>query len=191
MTNTSSQRIGDLFLYLELGGLLPNVGVARPRPIREQITSMLRADPNWNGSDCCATGGVVDTFTDLRENTLRSYGIEEDLKNAFPERALRDAEVRNMPRIWAEGFDANSLLALGGAMMRFDPRPKLASIRSKVLFVLSRTKTRISRWHLEEVGVDARYFGIDSEHGHLASGLDAAKWEPILKRFLSELQTAT
>jgi homoserine O-acetyltransferase len=44
---------------------------------------------------------------------------------------------------------------------------------------------------LEEAGVDARYFEIDSKHGHLASGLDAAKWEPILRRFLSELQTAT
>jgi homoserine O-acetyltransferase len=44
---------------------------------------------------------------------------------------------------------------------------------------------------VEEAGVDARYFEIDSEHGHLASGLDAAKWEPILRRFLSEIQTAT
>jgi homoserine O-acetyltransferase len=102
-------------------------------------SSGMRADPNWNGGDYYATGGVVDTLTDLRENTLRSYGIEEDLKKAFPERALRDAEIRKMARIWAEGFDANSLLVLGGAMMRFDPRPKLASIRSKVFFALSRT----------------------------------------------------
>jgi len=169
-----------------------------PRPILERITSMLRADPNWNGGDYYATGGVVDTLTDLRENTLRSYGIEEDLEKAFPERALRDAKIRKMAQIWAEGFDANSLLALGGAMMRFDPRPKLASIRSKVLFVLSRTDAHFPpsiaagvMAALEEAGVDARYFEIDSKHGHLASGLDAAKWEPILRRFLSELQTAT
>ena len=103
-----------------------------------------------------------------------------------------------MARIWAEGFDANSLLALGGAMMRFDPRPKHASIRSKVLFVLSRTDAHFPpsiapgvMAAVEEAGVDARYFEIDSEHGHLASGLDAAKWESILRRFLSELQTAT
>jgi len=57
--------------------------------------------------------GVVDTLVDLRENTLRSYGIEEDLAKAFPERASRNAEIRNMARMWAEGFDANSLLALG------------------------------------------------------------------------------
>jgi hypothetical protein len=36
---------------------------------------MLRADPNWNGSDYYATGVVVDTLTDLRENTLRICGI--------------------------------------------------------------------------------------------------------------------
>jgi len=54
-----------------------------PRPILERITSMLRVDPNWNGGDYYATGGVVDTLTDLRENTLRSYGIGEDLKKAF------------------------------------------------------------------------------------------------------------
>jgi len=106
--------------------------------------------------------------------------------------------IRKMARIWAEGFDANSLLAVGGAMMRFDPLPKLASIRSKVLFVLSRTDAHFPpsiapgvMAALAEAGVDARYFEIDSEHGHLASGLDAAKWEPTLRRFLSELQTVT
>ena len=79
-------------------------------PILERITSMLRADPNWNGGDYYASGGVVDTLANLRENTLRGYGIEK----AFPERALCDAEIRKMARICAEGFDANSLLALGG-----------------------------------------------------------------------------
>ena len=82
--------------------------------------------------------------------------------------------------------------------MRFDPRPKLGSIRSKDLFVLSRTDAHFPpsiapgvMAALKEAGVDARYFEIDSEHGHLASGLDAAKWEPTLRRFLSELQTVT
>ena len=84
-----------------------------PRSILERITAMLRAHPNWNGGDYYATGGVVDTLADLRENTLRSYGIEEELKKTFPERTLRDTEIRKTARIWAEGFDANSLLALG------------------------------------------------------------------------------
>ena len=59
-------------------------------------------------------------------------------------------------------------LVYDGAMMRFDPRPKLASIRSKVLFVLSRTDAHFPpsiapgvMAALEEAGVDARYFEID------------------------------
>jgi len=97
--------------------------------------------------------------------------------------AERDAEIRGIARIWGETFDANSLLALGGAMMRFNPIPRLASIRAKVLFVLSRTDEHYPpsiapgvMAALQSAGVDARYFEIDSEHGHLASGIDAAKW---------------
>jgi len=71
-----------------------------PRPILERITSMLRVDPNWNGGDYYATGGVVDTLTDLRENTLRSYGIGEDLKKAFSRAAIaRCRDSQNGPHM--------------------------------------------------------------------------------------------
>ena len=40
---------------------------------------------------------------------------------------------------------------------------------------------------LDAAGVDARYFEIDSELGHLASGLDGDKWAPALKAFMAEL----
>jgi homoserine O-acetyltransferase len=40
---------------------------------------------------------------------------------------------------------------------------------------------------LEAAGVDARYTEIDSELGHLASGLDGDKWAPALKAFMAEL----
>ena len=40
---------------------------------------------------------------------------------------------------------------------------------------------------LAAAGVDARYAEIDSEHGHLASGTDAAKWAPALKAFIEGL----
>jgi homoserine O-acetyltransferase len=36
--------------------------------------------------------------------------------------------------------------------------------------------------------VTAEYFEIDSERGHLASGADAAKWAPALRRFLAGLK---
>ena len=37
---------------------------------------------------------------------------------------------------------------------------------------------------LHKAGVDATYFEIDSDKGHLASGADAAKWAPVLREFM-------
>ena len=36
-------------------------------------------------------------------------------------------------------------------------------------------------------GVNARYFEIDSELGHSASGPEHAKWSPVLREFLEPL----
>ena len=43
---------------------------------------------------------------------------------------------------------------------------------------------------LQAAGVDAAYFEIDSEHGHLASGADAGKWAPALREFIGKLEAA-
>jgi homoserine O-acetyltransferase len=40
---------------------------------------------------------------------------------------------------------------------------------------------------LRKAGVDATYFEIDSDQGHLASGADAAKWAPALREFMQRL----
>ena len=40
---------------------------------------------------------------------------------------------------------------------------------------------------LRKAGVDASYFEIDSDKGHLASGADAAKWAPALRDFMARL----
>lgn len=40
---------------------------------------------------------------------------------------------------------------------------------------------------LKDAGVEARYFEIDSEFGHLASGSDWEKWAPALREFLAPL----
>jgi homoserine O-acetyltransferase len=41
---------------------------------------------------------------------------------------------------------------------------------------------------LRAAGVTAEYCEIDSERGHLASGADATKWAPALRRFLDRLE---
>jgi homoserine O-acetyltransferase len=40
---------------------------------------------------------------------------------------------------------------------------------------------------LAAAGVDARYFEIDSDLGHSASGPEHAKWSPVLREFLKPL----
>jgi homoserine O-acetyltransferase len=64
-----------------------------------------------------------------------------------------------------------------------------------VLYVLSRTDKVFPPSIASEVmaqlkaaKVDADYFEIDSEFGHSASGLDAAKWAPRLKAFMATLE---
>jgi homoserine O-acetyltransferase/O-succinyltransferase len=41
---------------------------------------------------------------------------------------------------------------------------------------------------LAKADVDAKYFEIDSDFGHLASGPEWAKWGPTLKAFLESLE---
>ena len=68
---------------------------------------------------------------------------------------------------------------------------QLQRIRAPLLYVLSRTDRlfppAIAPKVLERLhaaGVRTRYFEIDSEHGHFASSIDAAKWAPTLRAFL-------
>jgi homoserine O-acetyltransferase len=39
----------------------------------------------------------------------------------------------------------------------------------------------------KQAGLDADYFLLDSEFGHTASGIDAAKWAPRLRQFMESL----
>ncbi|MEQ8397541.1 alpha/beta fold hydrolase [Thalassobaculum sp.] len=176
-------------------GLVPVVTAPNSRAIDIDATeAVLARDPNWNGGHYYEAGGILATMTALREDTLRRYGIDEALAAGLPDKAERDAEIRRMARDWAEQADGHSLLVLGRAMNRYDVRPDLARIKAKLLYVLSRTDALFPptlapgvMQALADAGVDAIYEEIDSEHGHLASGSDAAKWEPALRRFLAEL----
>ena len=92
-------------------------------------------------------------------------------------------------------FDGNSLVTLRKASVRFDAEKDLAKIKAKVLYVLSRTDKLFPpsiapdvMAKLKAAGVTADYFEIDSEFGHSASGLDAAKWAPRLRTFMAGLE---
>jgi homoserine O-acetyltransferase len=177
-------------------GLVPVV-TAPKRPAEADTDTLqlrLASDPNWHGGWYYAAGGIAATLTALREETLRRYGIEAELAARYPDPAARAAAIWGRAQDWAAAFDGNSLLVLGRAMNRFDATPDFHRIRARVLYVLSRSDALFPpslapgvMAALEQAGVDARYAEIDSPHGHLASGIDAPKWAPVLRAFMTEL----
>lgn len=181
-----------------MDGIVPVVTSPRS-PATDRTTTLLERfarDPNWNGGNYYATGGMVASMLALRVDTLKRYGMNESLAARFPDAAERDAEIVRLATPWANEFDANSLLILGRAMETYDVTADFTRIRVPVLYVLSRTDAlfppvlaQTVMAELRKAGVDADYFEIDSDHGHLASGADAAKWAPALRDFMCRLET--
>jgi len=161
----------------------------------KSLVDQLAKDPNWNGGWYYDKGGIQTVLTDMRVATLKRYGIDEQLAAQFPDKAAREAEIKKRAETWSKVFDGNSLVALRKASVRFDAEKDLAKMKAKVLYVLSRTDKLFPpsiapgvMAKLKEAGVTADYFEIDSELGHSASGLDAAKWAPRLKTFMAALE---
>jgi homoserine O-acetyltransferase len=172
----------------------PRVPRERSEGNVERLLGTLSKDPNWNGGDYYHRGGVLETMTQIRMATLKTYGIETRLKTTMSDSAQIEAAIRDEAARWAEGFDANSLIILAKALRGFDVTAQFGKIKSKVLFVLSRTDKLFPpeiapgvMQGLRGAGVDADYFLLDSEYGHSASGIDAHKWAPRLKQFMERL----
>jgi len=180
-----------------MAGVVPVVSQPRTRGTRstEELTSRFEKDANWNGGWHYERGGIVATMTELRYETLLRYGANEMYAVAHPDQAQREAFIRQRAEAWAREFDPNSMVTLRRALETFDTEPELARIRAKVLYVLSRTDKLFPPSiapdvmdKLAKAGVDAKYFEIDSDFGHSASGPEWAKWGPTLKAFLDSLE---
>ena len=159
------------------------------------LIDVLAKDPNWNGGNYYDNGGITKVLTDMRVATLKRYGIDEQLAAQFPDKAAREAEIVKRAETWSKVFDGNSLVVLRRASVAFDAEKDMPRIKAKVLYVLSRTDKLFPpsiapgvMERLKAAGVSADYFEIDSDFGHSASGLDAAKWAPRLKAFMATLQ---
>jgi homoserine O-acetyltransferase len=158
----------------------------------ESLIATFSGDPGWNGGHHYGSASIVAIMTRLRIATLKGYGLEADLAPRFPDPAAREAEIARVAGEWAKLFDPNSLIVLRKASMRYDVRADFARIKARVLFVLSRTDALFpptleqpTMTALHAAGVRAEYALIDSDRGHLASGLDAAKWADRLRAFLA------
>ncbi|SDT38072.1 alpha/beta fold hydrolase [Bradyrhizobium canariense] len=160
----------------------------------ERLLTTLSKDPNWNGGDYYDRGGVFETMIQIRSATLKTYGIEARLRSTMPDAEQIEAAIRDEAARWARGFDANSLIILARALRGFDVTPRFGDIKAKVLYVLSRTDRLFPpelapgvMQALQNAGVEADYFLLDSEYGHSASGIDAPKWAPRLRLFMEQL----
>ena len=160
----------------------------------QRLLATLSKDPNWNGGDYYDRGGVLESMIQIRIATLKTYGIETRLRDTMSDPEQIEAAVRDEATRWARGFDANSLIILAKALRGFDVTAQFSKIRSKVLYVLSRTDklfppelAPIVMPALKAAGVDADYFLLDSEYGHSATGRDAHKWAPRLRDFMDSL----
>jgi homoserine O-acetyltransferase/O-succinyltransferase len=179
-----------------IDGIVPVTSSIRPADFAHlnSLVAWFEADPNWNGGDYYETGGVRDTLIRFRIDTLRQFGAADALATRFPDAAARTAELYRMAEAWADCFDANSLIILGRTVDTYDVTPYLSRIRVPVLYVLSRSDPLYPPSQapgviaeLRAAGVDVRYFEIDSDAGHLAPPIEAAKWAPALRDFIREL----
>jgi homoserine O-acetyltransferase/O-succinyltransferase len=159
-----------------------------------ELEARLATDPEWNGGRYYGRGGAKTVLRQLRFETLMRYGYSRQLAGRYPEPAAREQAIRELADTWARDWDANSLVILRRATRGFDTVKDFPKIKAKVLYVLCRTdllfppslKEEVMR-DLDAAGVDARYFEIDSDFGHSASGPEHAKWSPVLRAFLAPL----
>jgi homoserine O-acetyltransferase len=183
-----------------MGGTVPVVTAPKAQNVEKSLSELEArpaADPVWNGGRYYDRGGAKTVLTELRIETLKRYGIEAALTPRYPDRDAREAEIRQLAEDWAKRWDANSLVILRRATIGFDTVKDFPKIKAKVLYVLCRTDRIFPpslmpgvMSDLAAAGVDARYFEIDSELGHSASGPEHAKWSPALCEFLVPLMAS-
>ena len=159
-----------------------------------EMQARLATDPDWNGGRYYGTGECKGVLAEIRVETVKRYGIEASLASRYPDPAAREAAIRQLAENWVRNWDANSLLILRRALLGFDTRPDFVKIKAKVLYLLCRTDALFPPKiapavmdALQEAGVGARYFELDSELGHSSSGPEHAKWSPVLGEFLAPL----
>jgi len=147
----------------------------------EQLQKRLASDPNWNGGWYYDNGGITATLEQIRYETLINYGQTEDAAKAAA-------------KSWAKLYDGHSLVTLRRAIDSFDITDQYAKLKSKVLYVQSKTDKLFDIalcpayvTDMRKAGIDITYVELPSDKGHLASHADAAMWAPLLGAFMKSL----
>jgi homoserine O-acetyltransferase/O-succinyltransferase len=157
-----------------------------------ELEARLATDPEWHDGRYYGRGEAKTVLTEMRYETLLRYGYNEQLAGRYPDKTERERAIKKLAADWARGWDANSLVILRRATIDFDTVRDFAKIRAKLLYVLCRSDVLFPprlrpgvMADLAAAGVEARYFEIDSDLGHSASGPEHAKWSPVLREFLA------
>ena len=177
--------------------LVPVATAIRGRGTPENVQAFrdrFAACPGWNGGHYYGAkkdSGVLEELAKLRIETLTGYGVAKQLEDTVADPAERDRRLRALGKQWAGEFDANTMIVLRDAAVRFDARPGVTNIKAPVLYALSRSDALFGPQIapdtialLRKAGVDARYVEIDSDYGHRGPSVDWQKWAPELKAFL-------
>jgi homoserine O-acetyltransferase/O-succinyltransferase len=171
-------------------------GSGGDRAVRDLIAQLAK-HPNWSDGFYYDKGGIRPAMVEFRIATLKRYGVAQQLTERYPDPTAREAAIRMLAEHWADAFDGNSLITLRRVAAHFDAERHLASITAKVLYVLSTTDQLFPAAmgpevveRLKAAGTDTTYFELESDKGHLANGVDAEKWAPILRQFLERLVAA-
>jgi len=180
-----------------MDAIVPVVTAPKAQNVEQSLAELrarLATDPEWNGGRYYGRGGAKAVLTELRVEMLKRNGIEAALAPRYPDREACEAEIRKQAVDWARRWDTNSLVILRRGTIGYDTVKDFAKIRAQVLYVLCRTDRLFPpsiapavMHDLAVAGVVARYFEIDSDLGHSASGPEHAKWSPVLREFLEPL----
>ena len=180
-----------------MDAIVPVVTAPKAQNVEKSLAELqarLATDPEWNRGRYYDWGGAKTVLTELRVEMLKRNGIEAALAERYPDRDSRETAIREQAVDWARRWDANSLVILRRGTIGYDTAKDFPKIKAKVLYVLCRTDRLFPpviapqvMSDLATAGVEARYFEIDSDLGHSASGPEHAKWSPVLREFLVPL----
>jgi homoserine O-acetyltransferase len=180
----------------EMGGVVAAIaGTAAHNPSLPGLLAQLLRNPDWHGGDYYGRGDLTTMLVRLRKAMLKTYGVNLWYDATIPTPAGREAALHHAALVWARQFDANSLVTLRKAQHGYDLRPRLARIRARVLYVLSRSDPAAPpsllaadvMGQFRNAGIDAQYCEVDSDYGHFGTGIDADKWAPQLRAFIDGL----
>lgn len=163
----------------------------------DKLVNRFSLCPGWNDGKYYGNekeSGIYDEMLKIRIETLKQYGYDNKIRQEQgTDPVVVERELVKLAEPWANDFDANSLIVLRKAAIQFDARPKITEAKAPLLYVLSRSDNLFppsiapsTIKMLQNVGVDAKFFELDSDNGHRAPSVDWRGWTDELDAFLKK-----